>query len=122
MAYAGSYPLVRGNVRDGSYNSLIWLDDVQCRGTENRLIDCPAASPLGRNDCNHMFDAGILCSPTLPCDEEGAIRIQGGASQGRVEVCMNEIWGSVCSDLWNDINARVTCRQLGLPSTGKCDF
>ncbi len=60
----------------------------------------------------------MLCSPTIPCAEEGAIRIQGGVREGRVEVCMNNIWGSVCSDFWNDVNARVACRQLGLPSTG----
>ena len=39
---------------------VIWLDDVQCRGTETRLIDCPAR-PLGQHNCAHSEDAGVRC-------------------------------------------------------------
>ena len=42
----------------------IWLDDVQCRGTETRLIDCPAR-PLGQHNCAHSEDAGVRCSGKL---------------------------------------------------------
>ena len=38
----------------------IWLDNVQCRGTERRLIDCPA-NPLGSHNCGHIEDAGVRC-------------------------------------------------------------
>ena len=41
----------------------IWLDDVQCNGTETRLIDCPARA-LGTHNCGHTEDAGVRC---LPC-------------------------------------------------------
>ena len=40
----------------------IWLDDVQCGGTETRLIDCPS-SPLGNHNCDHFKDAGVRCEP-----------------------------------------------------------
>lgn len=40
----------------------IWLDDVQCRGTETRLIDCPA-QPVGTHNCAHIEDAGVKCIP-----------------------------------------------------------
>ena len=54
---------------------------------------------------------------------QGALRLQGGASdsiniQGRVEICNNNIWGTVCGTLWNTINAQVVCRQLGFSTTG----
>ena len=39
-----------------------WLNDVQCTGNENRLIDCPA-SPIGSIYCYHTEDAGISCPP-----------------------------------------------------------
>ncbi len=39
---------------------VIWLDNVQCRGTETRLIDCPA-NPLGSHNCVHSEDAGVRC-------------------------------------------------------------
>ena len=55
---------------------------------------------------------------------EGDIRLIGGQTQleGRVEVCLNETWGTVCENLWQNIDAGVACRQLGYSrySTSTC--
>ena len=48
------------------------------------------------------------------------MRLSGGHNylEGRVEICMNNEWGTVCDHMWNDTNAIVVCRQLGLKSAG----
>ena len=50
------------------------------------------------------------------CDN-GEVRLVGGidSSEGRVEFCYDNVWGTVCDILWDDRDARVVCRQLGFP-------
>ena len=46
---------------------------------------------------------------------EGAIRLVNctNAADGTVEVCIGGRYGTVCDDRWDELDARVVCRDLG---------
>ena len=53
---------------------------------------------------------------------DGEMRLFGGSSplEGRVEICANRAWGTVCGNFrWRFREANVVCRQLGHSAFGK---
>ena len=49
------------------------------------------------------------------------MRLQDGTdrSNGRVEICQNGFWRSICNDGWDHIEASVVCKQLGYSTQGE---
>ena len=58
ILYVGAVPIRFAFYGQGT--GPILLDDVQCLGTETRLIDCPA-NTLTVHNCAHSEDAGVQC-------------------------------------------------------------
>lgn len=51
---------------------------------------------------------------------DGDVRLADGNIQleGRPEVCINGVWGSICDSGWTLVDAHAFCTELGYPGTG----
>ena len=72
---------------------------------------------------NYIAYMRLYILPSLKarnCFVEGEIRLERGSTsrEGRVEVCLGGVWGTVCDNGWGVVDARVVCRQLGYPTIG----
>ena len=103
--------------------------NVVCRGDESSLSECMFDGPEGDETCEHEDDIIIICKGegfslsfmsliVMPpsareCNETDVRLVNGTApTNGRVEICLDGLWGSVCDDRWDSRDAEVVCRQL----------
>nr|XP_034333604.1 scavenger receptor cysteine-rich type 1 protein M130-like isoform X7 [Crassostrea gigas] len=106
LGFPGHHTIPRAGYHFGQGTGEICLEDVKCNGTELSLLDCHYQ---WNSNCSHTGDAGVSCL---------TIRLMEGydESEGRVEVLIDNQWGTVCDDNWGQNEASVVCRSLGLPS------
>ncbi|CAM5081112.1 unnamed protein product [Eretmochelys imbricata] len=57
----GSAVSAPGKAAFGEGTGPIWVEMLNCRGTESSLWDCPA-KPWGESNCGHKEDAAVNCS------------------------------------------------------------
>ena len=58
LGYTGGE--AHGRAAFGAGTGTIWMDDVQCTGSESRLADCAFAG-WGIENCRHSEDVGVSC-------------------------------------------------------------
>ena len=39
-------------------------------------------------------------------------------NEGRIEMCINGVWGAICDEGWDITDAHVACTQMGYPRLG----
>ncbi|PFX27283.1 Low-density lipoprotein receptor-related protein 6 [Stylophora pistillata] len=109
----------------GNYSFPILMDNVKCRGDENSIAACQH-NGWEVEDCSHSEDVGVVCrNDSIPPTEgptldpgphpELQVKLRSGPSsnQGRVELYLNNTWGTICDDNWGIEEANVICRMLG---------
>ena len=123
-------------IRKESNNGKI-LHRYHCIGNETFLHLCPNFTNSLSSNAENLYNrprAAVECQQmninltskilahepyriiihAVTCTMEGAIRLVNGSTEieGRVEVCQDGYWGTVCSDSWSEEDAYVVCRQI----------
>ena len=57
---SGGHPMVHFDQRYGEGSGPIWMDQLNCSGTEDSLDEC-SFSNWGISDCFHNEDVGVDC-------------------------------------------------------------
>ncbi|XP_046542990.1 deleted in malignant brain tumors 1 protein-like isoform X1 [Haliotis rubra] len=121
MGFSNVYavPLTNSYFTNGSGvpNQPVWLDDVRCTGSETGLGACDH-KPWGSNKCHNTENAGVICLPVPSSGTGLKVRLSDGLDQyqGRVELQLFGLWGTVCDDSFDKREATVVCRMLGYSS------
>ena len=119
--------IARQSAYFGQGSGLVHIDSVQCTGLESELQNCTYSQTT---NCGHSQDVGVTCNSKydhaynfnfhtnirlLVVCNEGDVRLIGGSNEsvGRVEVCVDDMWGTVCSNSWDSTDGGVICSQLG---------
>ena len=116
----------------GPYSYELWCNPSNPPDSlKNCVVDLN--TPL----CTRMTAAGVVCDgksttsdgyvvylvciavPESERCETGDVRLVNGSRMaGRLEVCFNGLWGTVCKHQdWSRLHASVVCRQLGFSSS-----
>ncbi|XP_033109291.1 deleted in malignant brain tumors 1 protein-like [Anneissia japonica] len=138
LGYNGNGEVIEG----GSFGpgSGKHLRNIKCNVTHaGKLADCQSQSGITKR-CTHNSDVGVRCHGVIATDTEkedakneenyddvsipvhGDVRlVKNGTTsyEGRLEIFLENSWGTVCDKNFDDRLADLVCRQLGYNGTGE---
>uniref|UniRef100_A0A4W3GJG2 SRCR domain-containing protein n=1 Tax=Callorhinchus milii TaxID=7868 RepID=A0A4W3GJG2_CALMI len=120
----GSAISVYNSSQYGEGTGPVWINNVQCMGTETHIWNCPhstvassswSSSDVGvlrSGDICHQWKPVVLCY--IEIDHMKLRLVDGGSScSGTVEVYRLGNWRRVRDQFWDLSDANVVCRQMG---------
>ena len=121
-----------------SPSDVVLVHQISCFTNAEVISQCEVEFYTPLLECDQRSVVGLLCEGNhhllfilasrkdvnLPCPEictDGEVRLSNPhiVRHGRVEVCMNGTWGTICDDFWDNTDASVICKQLGFSPYGK---
>ena len=100
---------------------------MRCTGDESSLEHCSSAQLPSSTSYHSSPVVSVICQGNTTSQPEcssGDLRLVGGEreSEGRVEICVEGFWGTVCDSAFGREEAMVVCRQSGFGATGSNVF
>lgn len=82
------------------WTAVLWC--VACIWRTINLQQWPWSAPTDPGTCN-----------------ENAVRLANGTfeQEGRVEICLNGVWGTICDYYWEPTDGYVLCKQIGFQNS-----
>uniref|UniRef100_A0A1X7TXL8 SRCR domain-containing protein n=1 Tax=Amphimedon queenslandica TaxID=400682 RepID=A0A1X7TXL8_AMPQE len=109
-------------IADGRYGygntSSYFPGSIYCFRLRNNISSCYYYGSFSSSKCMTQCSSyyiGIKCISSGDNCNEGEVRLVNGTEEreGRLEVCANGVWGTVCSYSFTRAAAYIACKQLG---------
>lgn len=103
---------------------LVMMQVLRVKVCNTRADNCIGGLGVHVKVTHTKYESPVADSTPRGFCEDGEVRLEGGdddsvSRQGRLEICFNDAWGTVCSSSFGPLDAQVACNQLaGFQSEG----